>query len=177
MLSIYFLKAITLIETLITLIILVVVTYFISPLIFKLQDEIKLQNELEQFRGFIYQVQERARYNKKSYTLSLSQNDKNWCIVAVKKKGRRRQLCNCLDISSCSSFKENWLYLNKIVNSEIKSPLVYPKRFIDINGQTGKLESQCLKIKVNDQETILQFKSYGIIDVISKNENTKCRAY
>ncbi len=179
MLKIYFLKAVTLIEVLITIVLLVIVIHFVSPAIGKLQDSVKLKSELTQFRDFIYQVQEKARYSKKSYTLSLSQDLKNnrWCVIALKKKGRRRVKCNCLELSSCSSFKEYTLYQNHIKDSQIRTPLVYPKRFIDINGMTAKLESQCLKIKVNKQEAILQFKPYGIIDVISKNKKTKCRAY
>ncbi|EFX90757.1 hypothetical protein HMPREF0027_2188 [Actinobacillus ureae ATCC 25976] len=80
-------KAFTLIEILITFTILVISIYFISPIAFYLNDLIALNSEIESLQSFLYQLQTKSRYEKSNYTLTISQNnqDKKWCIIAIKK--------------------------------------------------------------------------------------------
>ncbi|MDP8162684.1 Type II secretory pathway, pseudopilin PulG [Pasteurella skyensis] len=171
------LKAITLIETLITLCILVISLYFLSPVIFKLQDNHKLNTEIALVKSFIYQVQTKARYHKKRYSLLLSQDvaKQKWCIIAIKKKTRRRVKCNCLNLSSCAKFDEYLLYKNNIDGSQLNTSLYYPKTFINIDGIAGTLESKCVNISVNQYSEILKFNQYGVVDVIPKNKISRCR--
>ncbi|MDP8051193.1 type II secretion system protein [Pasteurella atlantica] len=170
-------KAFTLIETLITLTILVIALYFLSPSIFKLQDKMKLESELTQLKSFVYQVQTKARYHKKRYSLLISQdlNRQKWCVIAIKKKSRRKVRCDCLNLSSCAKFKEYLLYNNSYPETQIKSSLLYPKSFINIDGVAATSESKCLNIAINQQSEILQFHQYGVINVIAKNKTSKCR--
>ncbi|MDG6881437.1 Tfp pilus assembly protein FimT [Phocoenobacter uteri] len=172
-------KSFTLIEILVTLTILVISVHFILPAIFKLQDNIKLENELSQFTAFIYQVQTRARYHKKSYSVVLSQDLKSqqWCAIAIKKKGRRNQKCNCLNLQNCNKFSEFLLYKNTFKTSQLKTRLLYPRIFLSIDGKRAHSEEKCLKIAVNLQNQILQFKPSGIIYALSTNKNSRCRRY
>ncbi|MBS9783526.1 MAG: Type II secretory pathway, pseudopilin PulG [Pasteurella sp.] len=171
-------RSFTLIETLTTLTILVISVHFISPAIFTLQDKIKLENEIKQFKAFIYQVQTQARFNKTSYSIVLSQNiqKQRWCAIAIKKK-KTREKCDCLNLSSCNKFKDYLLYKNYFKNSQLKTPQIYPKSFLSIDGQAARLEEKCVKIAINQQNDVLQFKSTGIIDVISKNKKSRCHRY
>ncbi len=174
-------KSFTLIEVLTILTILVISIHFVSPSIFKLQDNIKLENEIEQLKSFIYQVQTKARFNKENYSVVLSQNIKKqqWCAIAIKKKGKRSTnvKCNCLNITSCNKFDDYFLYKNNVKNSQLKTPQIYPKNFLSIDGKAASLEEKCLKISINQQNKVLQFKSTGIINVISKNKKSRCHRY
>ncbi len=172
-------KSFSLIEMSVTLSILVISFHFISPAIFKLQDNIKLENEIKQLKAFIYQVQTHARFNKKVYSVVFSQNIKKqqWCAIAIKKKSRRNVKCNCLNLTTCNKFTDYLLYKNDFKESKLKTPQIYPKNFLNIDGKTARLEEKCVKVTVNKQSKVLQFKSTGIINVISKKKKSRCHRY
>ncbi|HDL5346002.1 TPA: Type II secretory pathway, pseudopilin PulG, partial [Mannheimia haemolytica] len=90
-------KAITLIEILTTITIMVIAVYFISPVIFTLQDRIALHSEIENIQSFIQQIQTKARYTKRNYTLTLSQRNNQWCMIAVIKpiNTSKQIICDC----------------------------------------------------------------------------------
>ncbi len=177
--KIILLKSFSLIEILVTLSILVITIHFISPTIFKLQDKIKLENEIKQFKAFIYQVQTKARFNKKNYSVVLSQDIKKqlWCVIAIKKKSSRNVKCDCLNLTTCKKFNDYLLYKNYFKTSQLKTPQLYPKNFLSIDGKAARLEEKCLKVAVNQQSEVLQFKSTGIINVISKKKKSRCHRY
>ena len=60
--------AFSLIEGLITLAISVIALYFISMVAFHLQDITVLNQEINQIQAFIYKIQSKARYEKRSYS-------------------------------------------------------------------------------------------------------------
>lgn len=182
------LRAFSLVEIMITLAIMVIASFFISPVIFKLQDRIKLQNEIENLQSFIYQVQTKARYYKQSYSLTISQNststkgDRNneinqWCIIAIKKPtaNSKQIICDCLNLKSCVINDAYFLYQNQFPNIVLKNKSLYPKSFISIDGVAGRLESKCLHISLNNESDILQFDPWGRVYVNPKNKRSTCR--
>ncbi|WP_369828919.1 Tfp pilus assembly protein FimT/FimU [Glaesserella sp. 15-184] len=167
-------RAITFIETLFAITILAIALYFISPTIFRLQDHILLNNEIDQIKAFIYQIQTKARYQKQNYSISISQNitEKKWCMIAVEKISDKQIPCNCLNIQSCPIQKSYYLYETK--NSVVKNNSLYPKVFVNVDGKSGRLEAKCLRVTVNKIYDILQIEQNGVINVIQKGKRTTC---
>lgn len=174
-----FYKAISLIELLITLAVMVIAIYFISPAIFHLPDPIILNNEVEQIRSFFYQIQTKARFTKTNYSLSVSQKNNQWCIIAIEKAEENKEItCNCLNLLSCTIPASYHLYKSKESikhKVSLKSKDLYPNSFINIDGITGKLESKCLGLRINKSQLVMQFNEYGVINVAQQDKRTECR--
>lgn len=170
-------RAITLIELLITLTVMIVAIYFISPIIFHLPDPIIIQNEVDQIRAFIYQIQTKARYHKQNYSITVNQNqsDNRWCIVAIAKKSTKQTACDCLNIKNCEIQDGYFSYQPFSQKIKLKSNSLYPKVFFNIDGRTGQLGEKCLGLRLNNISEVLQFNSDGVINVAQKNKRTQCR--
>lgn len=171
------LRSFTLIEILIAIAVLTIATFFISPVIFTLQDKFALNSEIKHIQSFIYQIQTKARYSQESYSISISQNinDKQWCIIAIKKETSEQIICDCLNINSCIIKNYAYLYKNKYPNIILKNKSLYPKSFISIDGAAGRLESKCINISRNKESEILQFDQWGRIYVMEKNKRSNCK--
>lgn len=169
-------KAFTLIEILITLIIIVISLYFLSSIKFHLPDTIVLKNELDQVKNFFYQIQSHARYNKQNYEVFISQNSakSKWCILAVKKESSSKINCDCLNIISCN-VKDYYIYNNQFENILLTNKSLYPKVLLNIDGLSGKLSQRCINFALGSEKEILQFDPYGIIYVIPKNKRSTCK--
>nr|WP_314740293.1 Type II secretory pathway, pseudopilin PulG [uncultured Haemophilus sp.] len=170
-------RAFTLIEILITLSILIISILFVSPVLFSLQDRWALESEIENITSFIYQIQTKARFQKKNYSLTIAQNndEKKWCIIAIQKESTKQVTCNCLNINSCVINGEYHLYQNQHQNIVLKNKSLFPKSFISIDGNAGRLESKCINISINKESEVLQFDQWGRIYVSPKNKRTTCR--
>ncbi|QIM62218.1 Type II secretory pathway, pseudopilin PulG [Pasteurellaceae bacterium Orientalotternb1] len=168
-------RAITLIELLIALAVISITLYFLSPSIYQIQDPILLNNEIDKIKAFIYQVQTQARYHKQRYSVSISQNNTNWCIIAIAKNNSKETACNCLMSNSCRITSQYYLYHPVSHKVELKSNSLYPKVFMNIDGVTGRLETICLGINLNESRRVIQFDSSGVINVAQQNKRTKCR--
>ncbi|MFA9488926.1 MULTISPECIES: Tfp pilus assembly protein FimT/FimU [unclassified Mannheimia] len=170
-------KAITLIEMLTAMAIMVIVIYFISPVIFTFQDRIALNSEIENIQSFIYQIQTKARYSKRNYTLTISQRNNQWCMVAVIKprNSSKQVICDCLIKNSCASNEEHHLYRSNNQNIILRNKSLYPKSFINIDGVSGQLESKCINISLNNENDILQFEQLGRVYVAAKNKRSTCK--
>ena len=173
------LKAFTLIESLITLSILIISFYFLSPVIFQLQDHIALNNEIENLQSFIYQIQSKARYHKQSYTLTASQNlqTHDWCLIALQKPSdsTNELVCDCLNIKQCRLSQHFFLYDNSHKNIKLKNNSLYPKSLLNIDGTAGRLESKCLALSLNNVSKILQFDQWGRVYVVPKDKRSVCK--
>ncbi|MEG9476594.1 type II secretion system protein [Mannheimia indoligenes] len=170
-------KAITLIEMLTAIAIMVIAIYFISPIIFTFQDRISLNSEIENIQSFIYQIQTKARYSKRNYTLTISQRNNQWCIVAAIKpiNNTKQIICDCLNKKSCSSTEEYHIYNPSNQNIILKNKSLYPKSFINIDGVSGQLESKCINLSLNKESEILQFEQLGRVYVAAKNKRSTCK--
>lgn len=177
MFSKFYSNAFTLIELLATLAVLVILLFLLSPIIFRLNDYLALNNEIEGLKTFIYQVQMQSRYQKQSYTLTTAQNEaqKKWCVIAVQKPDDKAIICDCLHLPSCQLKQTYFIYHNHYAESNIKNKSLYPKSFININGESAQLEAKCIKIRVHDLEQTLQFHKVGRIYVASENKRTTCK--
>lgn len=173
------LSAFSLIEITITIFILVISIYFISPVVFSLKDKFALQSEIENIQSFIYQVQSKARFNNQNYSLTISQKEfeKKWCIIAVKKEknSTKQIICDCLNIQSCNLNDEHFIYKPQYKNIIVKNKSLYPKSFINIDGLAGRLESKCLNVSLNKESEILQFDQWGRVYVSPKNKRSTCK--
>ncbi|WP_301099771.1 Type II secretory pathway, pseudopilin PulG [Otariodibacter sp.] len=167
-------RAFTLIELLTVLSITFISIYFLSPIIYRLQDQIILSSEIENIRSFFYQIQSKARYTKQNYSVSIKQNQHDFCIIAIQKTDRKFNKCNCFSINSCNIQSEYFIYHNISDNIALKSNGIYPKPFLSIDGKSGKLESKCLGIQKNNNDKILQFDQNGLINVIQKKKRSQC---
>ncbi|HDV7283543.1 Tfp pilus assembly protein FimT/FimU [Mannheimia glucosida] len=170
-------KAITLIEILTTITIMVIAVYFISPVIFTLQDRIALNSEIENIQSFIHQIQTKARYTKRNYTLTLSQRNEQWCMIAIIKpiNTTKQIICDCLNKQFCDLGKEYHLYTPTHQHIVLKNKSLYPKSFINIDGVSGQLESKCIKLSLNKENEILQFEQLGRVYVAAKNKRSTCK--
>lgn len=179
MYRVFSLHAFSLIETLITLVIIVIAFFWLSPVIFSLQDGVKLQSEVENLQSFIHQIQTKARYEKQNYALTISQNNatNQWCVIAIKKpkNDNKRIVCDCLNLKSCVLNDTYFLYQNQFPQIVLKNKSLYPNPFISIDGITGQLESKCLNMTLNNETEILQFEQGGRVYAMPKNKRTNCR--
>lgn len=170
-------RAFTLIEILISFTILIIAAYFIFPIIFRLQDNILLANEIDHIQSFIYQIQAKARYTKQNYSLTINQKSADkWCMVAVPKakNSKKETACDCFNLTYCIKNEKYYFYQNK-TQSNLYVNHLYPKVFMNIDGLAAQLESKCLAIERNDQRKILQFYQYGVINVLSANQRSQCK--
>lgn len=170
-------KAITIIELLTTIAIMVIAVYFVSPVIFTLQDRVALNREIENIQSFIYQIQTKARYSKRNYTLTISQRNNQWCMIAVikPKKSSKQIICDCLNKAICNLNEEYHLYTPIHQSIVLKNKSLYPKSFINIDGVSGQLESKCIHLSLNKESDILQFEQLGRIYVAAKNKRSTCK--
>lgn len=170
-------RAITLIETLTAIAVMVIAIYFISPVIFILQDRIALHREIENIQSFIYQIQTKSRYSNRNYTLTLSQNNNQWCMIAVIKpiNSTKQIICDCLNKQFCHLDEEYHLYTPSYPNILLKNKSLYPKSFINIDGVSGQLESKCINISLNQESEILQFTQLGRVYVAEKSKRSSCK--
>lgn len=172
-------KAFTLIEILITFTILVISIYFISPIAFHLNDLIALNSEIESLQSFLYQLQTNSRYEKSNYTLTISQNnqDKKWCIIAIKKakQNKKQIICDCLNANHCIINNEHYIYSNRHKDILLKNKSLYPQAFINIDGLAGRLESKCIHLSLNKTNEILQLDQWGRIYVMPKHKRSHCK--
>lgn len=168
-------KAISLIELLTALAVIVIAIYFISPVIFHLPEPIILNNEVEQVRSFFYTVQAKARYSQQAYTVSLNQdNHHKWCMIAVAKNDENHTPCNCLHIESCRLASPYFLYESRSKYVQLSSKKFFPNIFMRINSDTGGVESVCLRLFIHKYEQVLQFNTTGVINVIQKGKRSQC---
>lgn len=170
-------KAVTLIELLITLVVMVISIYFLSPIIFQLSAPIVLNNEIDQIKSFIYHIQTQARYQKRSYSITIRQNSANhqWCMIAIEKKSSKETACDCLNLKSCrltSAYSLYHTYLNQI---KLKSNRLYPNVFMNIDGVAGRLETTCLGLAYRNVQQIVQFETNGLINIAQPHKRTQCR--
>lgn len=166
-------RATTLIESIITLTILTLALYFISPVIFQLQDSHKIHHEAELFKSFIYQIQTKSRQHKEKYALFISQNDNKWCAIAIKKSISNTESCNCLNYQSCNLSQDYYLHHNAF-NSRVETLNIFPTIFLNIDGISGRLESKCLSLHLGSQKRIMQFDKYGAINVLENAKRSQC---
>ena len=171
------LRSFTLIEILITFSLLIISLFFISPIIFNLNDKYALQQEIANIQSFIYQIQTKARYTKKSFSLTISQDsqEKRWCIIAIQKSSSKQIICDCLHLNSCALNDEYYLYQNQHQNMLLKNKSLYPKSFINIDGLAARLESKCINISRNKVSQILQFDQWGRVYVMPENKRSTCK--
>ncbi|OOR98327.1 Type II secretory pathway, pseudopilin PulG [Haemophilus paracuniculus] len=168
-------RAFSLIESITTLTLFVIAFYFISPSLFQFSDKIKLNNEIEQIKSFVYQIQSQARYTKQNYSLSISQPvSQKFCLIAVKKESSKQIPCDCFNLSSCTA-KEYQTYYSQNSNVILRNRSLYPRVFMNIDGVSAKLESKCINMRLNDESEILQFDQNGVIYVMPKAKRSSCR--
>ncbi|WP_373778417.1 Tfp pilus assembly protein FimT/FimU [Glaesserella sp.] len=170
-------RAVTLIELLVTLALVVISFYFISPVLFRIQEHILITHEIDQIKTFVYQVQSRARYSKKNYSFTISQQEqeKNWCIIAIEKIDNRQIICDCLNISGCHIQTGYYLYQASNNQLLLKNNSLYPKAFIDIDGKSARLSPKCLEISSNSVREILQFDQNGVVNVVQDGKRSSCK--
>lgn len=175
--GIFMYKAITLIEMLTAIAIMVIAIYFISPILFIFQDRVALNSEIENIQSFIYQIQTKARYSKRNYTLTISQRNNRWCIVAAIKpiNNTKQVICDFLTKNSCSSVEEYHIYHPNNRNIMLINKSLYPNAFINIDGASGQLESKCIKLHLNKESDILQLEQLGRVYVAAKNKRSTCK--
>ncbi len=166
-------RATTLIELLITLAVLTLALFFISPAIFTLPNNIKISQEADLFKSFIYQVQHKARQHKEKYALFLAKTEDKWCAIALKKAFNNTASCNCLNYHTCDLSQGYYLYQNQF-NSRVETALFFPTVFLNIEGVSGRLESKCLNIQLANEKRIIQFDKYGAINVLEEAKRSGC---
>lgn len=170
-------RAVSLIETLITLTLIVISVYFISPIFFRFHDSYLVNSEAEQIKSFIYQIQAKARYTKTAYSINFVENSGNnrWCMVAIQKLESGREICNCFQPKSCRNQANYSIYPNQFPTVSMKTNKRYPQYTLDIDGVSAGMEEGCLKLIRNSYSQILQFDPRGMINVAQPNARTECR--
>lgn len=167
-------RAITVIELLITLSITVIALYFISPIIFSLQDHILVQREMDNIKAFFYKIQSQARYQQQNYAISIAQNNTRWCIIAVAKNSEKQTACNCLNLSSCQIKNHYDVYYNHF-NVSLYNKNFYPKIFTHFDGISGNQSTICLNVSSGNEQAILQIQRNGVMNVITGKTRSRCK--
>ncbi len=168
-------RAITFIELLTVLSITVISLYFISPVIFRFSDYIIFQYEIDQIKSFFHQVQTKSRYSQQGYSVTLANQNNQWCLIAIQKENTAQHICDCFHLSSCHIENKHYFIYHNRYPSEIRSNSLYPKHFINISSNAGNSNESCLKLVVNKLFDVVQIDDKGMIYVAQKNKRTQCR--
>ncbi|WP_373767539.1 Tfp pilus assembly protein FimT/FimU [Glaesserella sp.] len=170
-------RAFTLIELLTAFTVVVISLYFISPTIFRIQENILLHQEIDQIKTFLYQVQSHSRYAKKHYSLTVSQREeeKKWCMIAIEKSYSKQRVCDCFNLPSCNISSHYYVYHNIHPQIQLKSNSLYPRAFIDIDGRSARLSPKCLDMRTNHAREIIQFDQNGVVNVVQEQKRSTCR--
>lgn len=168
-------RATTVIELLVTLSIMLIAVYFISPIWFGLQDRILVENEVENLKSFLYQIQDKARYHNQNYALTLAQENSNWCIIAIAKKDEKSTACNCLNLKSCLLTENHYLLYRNIMDVSVYNRRFYPSIFTHFDGKSGNQSTICLNISKGKHQSVLQIQRNGVINVLDVKSRTQCK--
>ncbi|QIW16501.1 hypothetical protein A4G20_09210 [Pasteurellaceae bacterium RH1A] len=169
-------KALTLIETAVTLAILSLALFFLSPVVFSLSDQVKVEREAELVRSFFYQVQTQARFTKQSYETYINHHQENWCIIALAKTEEKSTACNCFNPQLCGLKGRYLVYHNQFPSVELRTNKLFPSRFMTVNGSSGNLEAGCLAFYSPSAQRLMDFDAYGVINVPARNARTLCKS-
>lgn len=170
------LRAVTTLELLITLAISIIAIYFISPVWFQLQDRIMIENEVENVKSFLYQIQDNSRYKNQNYALTIAKNNQNWCIIAVAKTQEKSTACDCLNLKSCDLNKTEYQLYRNIHQVDIYNRNLYPKILTHFDGKSGNQSTICLNIFKEKNQAILQIQRNGVINVlIDQRARSQCK--
>lgn len=170
------LRAVTIIELLMTLAMTIIAIYFISPVWFQLQDQILIESEVENVKSFLYQIQDKSRYKNQNYALTISKNNQNWCIIAVAKNQEKVTACNCLNVKSCDLKDTEYQLYRNIHQVDIYNRNLYPKILTHFDGKSGNQSTLCLNISKDKNQVILQIQRNGVINVINDQKSrSQCK--
>lgn len=167
-------RAVTLIELLISIAILFIGIYFISPVIFRLQDYYQVNSEMENIKSFLYQIQTKARFYNQNYAISIVNQSNKWCMVAIAKNSEKTTACDCLNLSSCTLNSDYLIYQNRYPVS-LQNKNMYPKWFTHFDGKSGNQATICLGVSLNQEQAILQIQRNGVINVIRGKTRSRCK--
>lgn len=164
-------KSFTLIEILITISILVISLYFSTPILLRLSDAFLLDNETKQIQSFFYKLNTQARTLQQNMTVFINQKQDQYCIAVTTK-----DLCDCFEADLCQKQFID-LYISNKGNFVLNSKDLYPKAFLQINGNRARYQEKCLGIGLNDKKKIIYFRANGIIfdETITQNTKSQCK--
>lgn len=172
----FMLRAVTLIEILITLTITIIATYFISPILFQLKERIIVETEVENVKSFLYQIQDNARFTNKNFALNIAQDSQRWCIIAIAKNNEKHTACDCLNLASCQLYSADYYIYHNQNNVAIYNKNSYPKILTYFDGKSGNQSTICLNISKESHQAILQIQRNGVINVITDQKSrSQCK--
>lgn len=170
------LRAVTVIELLVTLTINIIAIYFISPVWFQLQERIMVESEVENVKSFLYQIQDQSRYTNQNYAVTVARNNQDWCIIAFAKNQEKTTACNCLNLTSCDIKNTEYHLYKNTHQVDIYNRNLYPKVLTHFDSKSGNQSTICLNISKGDNQTILQIQRNGVINVISDQKSrSQCK--
>lgn len=167
-------RAFSFIEALVVLAVTVIAFYLIPPVIFRLHNTAALQNEVENIRAFLYQVQADARFHQHHYAVQIAQQGSQWCLIALAKKREKPTACNCLTVQACHLDVPYRLYRN-YSDVILTTKRLYPDTFMHFDPKSGNPSNICLGLKADNQQVVLQIQRNGVINAIYGQTRSRCK--
>lgn len=163
--------AFSIIEVVITIALLALALLWFIPTQSHLNHHIALQQEIDQFRRFFYRLQNRASLFRQHYSLTLSQRDGKWCLIAAKKRNQQIK-CDCLQPTQCLS-SEFFIYQPLFPEISVRSNSLYPHIFLELSGDSGNSSVKCLQFVAGQSQRILKFER-GLVSEYPEKNRSKC---
>lgn len=167
-------RAMTFIESVITLTLMVIAFYFLSPVLFHIHSYRVLENEISQLKSFLYRVQSQARFRQQNYQLSMAEHQGRWCIIAVVKKTQKQTACHCGYLASCA-LQDGYVIHRSLPNIVLNARRIYPSVLANLDGKSGEISATCLNVAVENHRMIIQIQRNGVINVLPQNARSQCK--
>lgn len=141
------------------------------PVQYQINHTVVLQNEIDQFRRFFYRLQNRASLFRQHYSLTVSQREGRWCLIAAKKVNQQIK-CDCLQPAQCLA-SEFFIYRPHHSAIQVRSNSLYPHIFLELAGDSGNSSVKCLQFVAGQSQRILKFER-GLVSEYPEKNRSKC---
>ncbi|WP_410680849.1 prepilin-type N-terminal cleavage/methylation domain-containing protein [Avibacterium paragallinarum] len=167
-------KGFTLLESLISLLILSILLLMALPIWQQNHNEAVLEKEQHRLYLFLRYIQSRVENSNDIWFLVANRDllSKKWCISAQIKQDK---ICNCLQPQYCS----NELMVNIYTpifpqETMIISKNYYPKEMARLSGIRNTVQSDCFLLQAGDKRTLFSFFNVGSLKLKDISSLSAC---
>lgn len=167
-------KGFTLLESLITLLIISLCLFFAIPNWQPVNAKIILNKEQQKLYLFLRQVQARVENSNEIWFLIANRdlNRHQWCLTAQMKSS---QLCDCLNPQSCPKDIPMQLYYPYFPEKTmLVSKVYYPKEITRLNGIRNTYSTQCFVLQADNVRSLFSLFNVGSLKVKDYQSLSAC---
>lgn len=168
------LKAFTLLESLIVILIISLMTLFALPVWQQTNSQLILEKEQQKLYLFLRQIQARVENSNEIWFLIPNRNllSQRWCITAQIK---HNTLCDCLHPSSCPKEASAYFYYPYFPqHTMLISKRYYPQEITRLSGIRDTSSSACFVLQADNSRTVFSFFNVGSLKLKDYQTASAC---